>query len=290
MDVKFFSMFVLMLGSYLPVVLLEELAGGWTIQAQVVQILVLAAALVFSVSKRRQGYPIALPLLLLVLAVGTLGTDLLRTASFWTARFPVYDIRLNVVGSIILKSIPVCLTLAVLFTAYRRPERFYLVKGDLSVKAEPIAWLGIPAQKISWGNLAALSAVLISLGTALLMILPMTGAGLPPGFANIPRQLALILLLALTNSFFEGVVFRNGILRVFDSFLPKSILLVAGGLYFGIGHFYGAPSGIGGVAMASLLGWYMNRAMYETKGVLCSWMIHALQDAVIFSFLFAVAL
>ncbi len=85
-------------------------------------------------------------------------------------------------------------------------------------------------------------------------------------------------------------MFRNGILSVLHGFLPHDSLLIATGLFFGIGHFYGAPSGIAGVFMASLLGWYMNRAMYETKGFLASWMIHALQDVVIFTFLFAVTL
>jgi len=150
MHIKFFSILVLLFGSYLPVVLFQEFGDGWTPLAQVVQILLLSGAFTFSLSHRRQGYPIALPLLLLALAVGMLGTDLIRATSFWTMRFPLSDIRLNVLGSVILKGIPVGLTLFVLYISYKHPDRFYLVKGNLSAKAEPIAWLGIPADTISW--------------------------------------------------------------------------------------------------------------------------------------------
>jgi len=60
------------------------------------------------------------------------------------------------------------------------------------------------------------------------------------------------------------------------------VLFIAA-MIFGIGHYYGAPSGIVGVVMSGLLGWYLSRSMYETKGFVSSWIIHFLQDVVIFA-------
>jgi hypothetical protein len=68
--------------------------------------------------------------------------------------------------------------------------------------------------------------------------------------------------------------------------LPKNQLVLIAALFFGISHFYGAPGGPLGVIMSGLLGWYMCRSMYETKGFVSSWMIHAMQDVVIFSTIF----
>ncbi len=55
-------------------------------------------------------------------------------------------------GSIVLlkllSSIPL---VGLMLWLLKSPESAYLVKGDLSVKAEPIRWLGIHANWVSWG-------------------------------------------------------------------------------------------------------------------------------------------
>lgn len=53
--------------------------------------------------------------------------------------------------------------------------------------------------------------------------------------------------------------------------------------FFVVAHYYGAPGGIIGVIMSGVLGWYMCRSMYETRGFVAAWIIHFSQDVVIFS-------
>jgi hypothetical protein len=61
------------------------------------------------------------------------------------------------------------------------------------------------------------------------------------------------------------------------------LLLVAA--YFGLAHFYGVPYGIVGVMMAGFLGWFLTKAMLETRGFFWPWLIHFCQDVAIFTFM-----
>jgi len=53
---------------------------------------------------------------------------------------------------------------------------------------------------------------------------------------------------------------------------------------FGIGHFYGVPTGIIGVFMAFVFAWLMGKSMLETRGFFWAWFIHFAQDVIIFFF------
>ena len=55
--------------------------------------------------------------------------------------------------------------------------------------------------------------------------------------------------------------------------------------FFGIGHYYGQPSGPLGVVMASFAGWIWARSMIDTRGCVWAFIIHMVQDIVIFMFL-----
>jgi hypothetical protein len=89
--------------------------------------------------------------------------------------------------------------------------------------------------------------------------------------------------LALLNSFCEGVQYRSAVLGALKDILPKDQQVLIAAIFFGIGHFYGAPSGVVGVFMSGLLGWFLCRSMVETRGFVASWLIHFMQDIVIFS-------
>jgi len=55
----------------------------------------------------------------------------------------------------------------------------------------------------------------------------------------------------------------------------------------GIGHYFGVPYGVVGVIMASFLGWMLGKAMLETRGFFWAWLIHFVQDVLIFTFMAA---
>ena len=267
-------------------IILQQTIGY--VPAELARIKILALACIYFISFFSQKLRPLSGFLLILLAILTINmlTGFIQTTSFWKSTFNTASFAGNFGSSILLKIIGILPILAVLFLIFRSRSEFYLCIGDLKQKASRINWLGIKENKITWGKLAIISGLLISLGTILLTIITVTNVSEIKGLGNWLSYLPLILLLALANSFCEGLIFRSAIMATLKDELPKNQLVLIAALFFGISHFYGAPGGPLGVIMSGLLGWYMCRSMYETKGFVSSWMIHAMQDVVIFSTIF----
>ncbi|HYS78109.1 MAG TPA: CPBP family intramembrane glutamic endopeptidase, partial [Candidatus Dormibacteraeota bacterium] len=54
---------------------------------------------------------------------------------------------------------------------------------------------------------------------------------------------------------------------------------------FGLGHWFGHPSGPVGVAMAGFAGFVWGKSMLDTRGFAWAWIIHASMDLLIFTLL-----
>ncbi|MCX7773120.1 MAG: CPBP family intramembrane metalloprotease, partial [Clostridia bacterium] len=211
------------------------------------------------------------------------GTQYLSNTSYWKTAFAGSSFVESIGSNILLKALGIMPLLAVMLIASKSSEGFYISKGDLSAKAHKIGWLGIREGAISWGKLAVISAVLISLGTVLLTLVTATGFSVPKGITRLPNFLPFILFFALLNSFCEGLVYRNAILGALRNSLSPQMTVLCAALFFGFAHYYGIPGGSLGAIMSGLLGWYMCRSMVETNGLVSAWIIHFLQDTVIFS-------
>ena len=267
-------------------IILQQTIGY--VPEELARIKILVLACIYFISFFSQKLRPLSGFLLILLAILTINmlTGFIQTTSFWKSTFNTASFAGNFGSSILLKIIGILPILAVLFLIFRSRSEFYLCIGDLKQKASRINWLGIKENKITWGKLAIISGLLISLGTILLTIITVTNVSEIKGLGNWLSYLPLILLLALANSFCEGLIFRSAIMATLKDELPKNQLVLIAALFFGISHYYGAPGGPLGVIMSGLLGWYMCRSMYETKGFVSSWMIHAMQDVVIFSTIF----
>jgi len=267
-------------------IILQQTIGY--VPAELARIKILVLACIYFISFFSQKLRPLSGFLLILLAILTINmlTGFIQTTSFWKSTFNTASFAGNFGSSILLKIIGILPILAVLFLIFRSRSEFYLCIGDLKQKASRINWLGIKDNQITWGKLAIISGLLISLGTILLTIITVTNVSEIKGLGNWLSYLPLILLLALANSFCEGLIFRSAIMATLKDELPKNQLVLIAALFFGISHYYGAPGGPLGVIMSGLLGWYMCRSMYETKGFVSSWMIHAMQDVVIFSTIF----
>lgn len=267
-------------------IILQQTIGY--VPAELARIKILVLACIYFISFFSQKLRPLSGFLLILLAILTINmlTGFIQTTSFWKSTFNTASFTGNFGSSILLKIIGILPILAVLFLIFRSRSEFYLCIGDLKQKASRINWLGIKENQITWGKLAIISGLLISLGTILLTIITVTNVSEIKGLGNWLSYLPLILVLALANSFCEGLIFRSAIMATLKDELPKNQLVLIAALFFGISHYYGAPGGPLGVIMSGLLGWYMCRSMYETKGFVSSWMIHAMQDVVIFSTIF----
>jgi membrane protease YdiL (CAAX protease family) len=173
--------------------------------------------------------------------------------------------------------------IVVLLILQYRPRDFFLTKGDLNGTAAPVRWLGIN-KPMGWRRLGIISSLCISLGLLAFLLI---GGGRPSWGAarRVLPMLPMVLILAAMNAFAEEVSFRSVLLgslrKVVDQ--RQAVLLTAA--FFGIAHYYGVPYGLVGVVMAGFLGWFLGKCMTETKGLFWPWLIHFLQDVLIFSFM-----
>lgn len=248
----------------------------------VVKFAILLAAVVYYARVRNHGMARYSVVLTAIVGLGY-GAALVARAPWWQDLFNMGTVAGYYSSMVSVKFLSTIPLVALLLAVFKSPGRVYLVPGDLSVKAEPIKWLGIHPNWVSWGKLSVISAFAIAGGTLLLTLFTVTGFSVPEAVHELPRHIPIILFLALVNSLSEGFIFRNAILGSLRDVLPKGQVLLVAAVFFGLAHFYGAPSGVVGVVMSGLLGWYMSRSMYETGGLIAPWIIHFLQDTVIFT-------
>jgi membrane protease YdiL (CAAX protease family) len=133
-----------------------------------------------------------------------------------------------------------------------------------------------------WWAQALLFFAIFSGGTALFMT--MTTHYSPTAFAQVLNNLPFILLAAAFNAFLEEFIFRSVLLA---RLIPVLGLQQANWLqatFFGLGHYFGNPSGPLGVLMSGAMGWALGKSILETRGFTIAWVLHFVQDAIIFTF------
>ena len=158
----------------------------------------------------------------------------------------------------------------------------YLCKGNPGAPAQPISFLGL-RKPVPWTWLGP--AVIAVFALALAPYLYLT---VHPNFNFVGRifhTLPWSLAVATLNAASEEFQFRCvPLAHLRDVFRPaENVLLTA--VFFGIGHYYGQPSGPLGVVMAGFAGWIWARSMIDTRGTVWAFFIHMAQDIVIFTFL-----
>jgi membrane protease YdiL (CAAX protease family) len=87
------------------------------------------------------------------------------------------------------------------------------------------------------------------------------------------------------NAANEEFQFRSVLLARLTRFVSvrEAFLVIA--VFFGISHYFGQPSGWGGVLLAGFGGWIWAKSMVETRGFACAFFMHFVLDMFIFCFL-----
>lgn len=162
-------------------------------------------------------------------------------------------------------------------------SKVLLQSGNFSILAAKEMWLGING-KTSWKTNAFQLAFFISLATGIFMFLALKQTGSLKYFqwSFIP----LVLLISLTNSFSEEVIYRFAINGNLTGYTSKLAILLLSAVLFGLPHYAGAPGGFIGILMSGVLGYILSKATYETQGLGIAWGIHFLQDVIIFTSIF----
>jgi membrane protease YdiL (CAAX protease family) len=151
----------------------------------------------------------------------------------------------------------------------------FLCKGNPAASAQPFGvswmWLG-PAFMLVFG--------LVLSGYLYLTVHPNFSVS-----ERIIRTLPWSIAVATLNAASEEFQFRSVLLaHLRNVFRPAEMALLTA-VFFGLGHYYGQPSGPLGVLMAGFAGWIWARSMIETRGGVWAFLIHFVQDIVIFAFL-----
>jgi len=61
---------------------------------------------------------------------------------------------------------------------------------------------------------------------------------------------------------------------------PRQAILMTS-VMFGLGHYFGAPSGPLGVLLATFLGWIAAKSMIETRGLVWAFLVRFVGDFII---------
>lgn len=196
--------------------------------------------------------------------------------------FSQYD-PLNVIFTAQIFVLPLTgLVLVVLYFYDRQNFKKYFRVGDINAVAVPIKWLGI-GPGTHWKKLGSYLALILTSGTLLFMIIGLASQKAFQLTGTYFSLWPLAALFSVTNAWSEEIFTRFTIVMGFSGKIRPDLRYWISAAVFGIPHYFGMPGGIIGTLMAGFLGWLLAKSIYETKGIFWAWMIHFVQDVVIFS-------
>ncbi len=239
-----------------------------------VLLILLVLTLTWSPARPVSGFLLALIALLL----GLWSKDrLVGTALWqqWVQRAPVHEQLLaQTMAATVLPAVLMTLTLV---GSGIGPRQLFLVKGAVAARTT-LPWLG----QTPWTVVAPIVAVLFVLPLAL--VLTFTAR---PDFRVFNRALAalpLAALFALVNASGEEFRFRSVLLARLIPTVGVTQAIWLTSVLFGLGHWWGHPSGPLGVLMTGFAGLILARSMLDTGGFTWALFMHGIQDVVIYSF------
>jgi hypothetical protein len=201
--------------------------------------------------------------------------------NLWVTQAPkaVSEIALH-----FLRLSPALMILSFLLLTGRKRKDFYLIRGYIRVKVEKSRLLGIKNPE-PWIKIALIFSAVFASVTALFLI---TVNGFPlESFVSNWFLIPVGLLIATLNAFNEEFTLRAAPIGELNPVIGKSNSLLVTATYFGLGHYFGVPSGVLGVLLSGFLGWFLGKSMIETKGFFVAWLVHFITDIPIFLFFIA---
>lgn len=277
-----------LLASSLDVILWKELTGGipywlpWIHVVALTTIFVLTLILPQIRSLRKFT-----AILLIIFLLGFGGgwqwglIPYLRETAIWVNWETQAPWALSAISTHLLRLLPALIILAFLLFSGRKRSDLFLVKGNVRAPVEPSRLLGMKKAE-PWTRIGTLFAVIFASVTLIYLALSNF-----PSLRTLELALPLIpvaIVIAAINAFNEEFTLRAAPLSELKNSVGKHQGLMITTLFFGLGHFYGVPSGVLGVLLASFLGWFLGKSMLETKGFIWAWLIHFLPDVFIFTF------
>ena len=277
-----------LLASSLDVILCKELTGGipyWLPWIHALGLITIFGLTVFI--RRLTSLRSFIAILLVIFFLGFGGgwqwgiIPYFRETPMWISWEAQAPWAFSAISTHLLRLTPALIILAFLLLRGRKRSDLFLVKGNISAPVEPSKLLGMKKSE-SWKRIGSIFAVIFASVTLIYLTISN-----PPSLSTIESAFYLIpvaIVIAAINAFNEEFTLRAAPLSELQSSVGKHQGLMVTTLFFGLGHYYGVPSGILGVILASFLGWFLGKSMLETKGFTWAWLIHFLPDVFIFTF------
>lgn len=174
------------------------------------------------------------------------------------------------------------LLIAALFCLGYKRRSFFLTRGNLRARIEPVPLLGFPKPD-PWPSFGLQWGFYIAAALAVIQYLGLRPSG--SALAHVAPMLPSILFYAALNAFNEELTYRAPMLATLEGVGGTRHALWMSAYFFGIAHYFGTPGGLLGGISSIFMGWILGKAMVETRGLFWSWWIHFLSDVVIFVFL-----
>jgi len=214
-----------------------------------------------------------------LLVLGYLILFRVESTQGWRTQFDHAPAWQFVIADSILELIPCSLLALSLIGSGLSRRELFLTRGNL--RAPFSVPFGLPA--ISWRWWGPLLTLFLA-GPLVLQLV----STVRPDFHLLQvalQGLPLAVVFSAFNAAQEEYRFRAVLLGRLGPALGASQALWMTSVLFGLGHWFGHPSGPTGVVMAGFAGFLWGKSMLDTRGFGWAWIIHGFQDVVIFGLL-----
>jgi membrane protease YdiL (CAAX protease family) len=239
----------------------------------------MAAALVLLTTLWQRARPLRVFFLVLgAEAVGYAINSVIGQTPAWKSWALSVPVGLSFAVANGFKLVPVALLTLVLIGSRVTRKQLFLQLGDLKAPA------GLPFtdRMGSWAWLGPI-LLLVAVSEVVVHVTVTRGPSLGLVAERVLPLVPVILGGAAINAFSEEFLFRCAPLAVLSPVLGPAQSLTLTSLRFGLGHWFGNPSGPVGVLLAAGFGWLLGKSMFDTRGLGWAFLIHWASDIAIFS-------
>ena len=262
---------VLLIASNWYYILWGEPEGAlhWPPLAQALTLLIIAAAISFSPRlKALRGFVVSLA----AFDGGNWARFAIESNVQWFRTAPFAD---RIFADAVLAGIPAgFMMLAAIIGGYRRRDLFLVAGQPGSRTTLPLL------HRAKWTVVGPVVLIVTSAGLTEQLRLV---AGQSRSWHILEVQaLGVALLFATVNASFEEIRFRCVLLAHAEPVVGRTHAIWLTAVLFGLAHWGGHPAGISGMIMAGFLGWLLATSILDTRGWVWAWLIHAIEDVIIF--------
>ena len=201
----------------------------------------------------------------------------LQSTDTWTSFTYSISADKKMLMRVFLSLIPcVLMTLTLSGSGIGRKELF-LRRGDLKAPGS----IPFRSRPVSWAVIGP--SLLIIFTLPLILQLALT---LHPDFSmgkKVMAAMPVILAFSVINAATEEFRFRSVLIARLRPVVGQWHVLLLCAALFGIGHWFGHPSGLSGMLLTGFASVVWGKSMIDTKGFFWPWLIHMVQDVAIVS-------